>query len=135
MNKVEIVLGVLVMLFSFLAIWVICSNVTTSTIEPERYAYAPEASGSLLFVALLFFVGIVTIAHGLHRATLLEFGLGIVINLWSAVGGLFLSIGLYDGGIYFKASLRDELIWTSFPLIVFVFLGTALTAHGILAYE
>jgi len=135
MNKVEIALGVLVMLFSFLAIWIICSNVTTSTIEPGRYAFANESSRALLFVGLLFFVGIITIVHALYRAKLLELGLGIIIALWSVLGGLFLSIGIYDGRIYFKGSLMDQLIGTSFPLIVFVLLGIALTVDGILKYE
>lgn len=60
MNKIEVALGALVMFFSLLAIFNICFNVTTVTIDPlgQRYAYADKAKASLLFIVLIVFLGI-----------------------------------------------------------------------------
>lgn len=132
MNKIEGALGVLVILFSLLAILNICFNVTTETVEPfgQRYVYADKAGESILFIKVIFFLGIAAIIHVWldMGANLLEMGLGVAIALWSGFAFLWVALSLSEP--FLRESLTDELISTSFPLMVFVFLGIALTVDG-----
>ena len=132
MNKIEVALGILVVLFSHLAILNICFNVTTVTIDPlgQRYAYADNAKGALLFIKMILFLGIATIIHVLpdFGANLREMGLGAAIAFWSGFAFWWVMLSLNEN--FFKKSLTDELIWTSFPLMIFIFLGITLTVDG-----
>lgn len=100
MNKIEVALGVLVVLFSLLVILNISFNVTTVTIDPlgQRYAYADKAKASILFIKLIFFLGIVAIIHVWldMRANLREMGLGVAIALWSSFAFWWVALSLSE---------------------------------------
>jgi hypothetical protein len=126
MNKIEALLGVLIMLFSFFAILAIVTGVGTSAIMPGRYAWQ-GATRAYYFMAFLPFLGLAAIAHGTRSSKTFESTLGLVTLLWSFFSWWWIPLNIYDGASFFKTGLMEELVLTSWPLIVSIFLGIALT--------
>lgn len=128
MNKIEFPLGVCVVVFSVLAILIIISNIATVFVEPlgQRFTFAMNAKGSLFFMALIAVAGGVAVA--MYQGTRLGFVLGSAILLWSPFAFWLVMLTLDEP--FLKRSLTDELIWISFPLIVFIFLGFGLAVDG-----
>ncbi len=128
MNRTEFSLGVSVVVLSVLAILVIFSNVATVFVEDlgQRFTFTMSAKGSLLFMALIVVAGGLAVAW--HEGTRLGLVLGSAILLWSLFAFFFVMLTLNE--LFLKRSLADELIWISFPLIVFILLGIGLVVDS-----
>lgn len=128
MNKTEFPLGVCVVVFSVLAILIIFSNVATVFVENlgQRFTFARNAKRSLVFMALVVVAGGVAVAR--YQGTRLGFVLGSAILLWSPFAFFLVMLTLNEP--FLKRSLADELIWISFPLMVFILLGFGLVVDG-----
>lgn len=128
-EQAETALGVSVIVLSLLAMLAIFTGVGTSRTMPGRYAWE-GATRAYYFMVFLPVLGIVSIVHGAKRLKTLEGTLGIVILFWSFFSWWWIPLNIYDGASFFKLGLMDELILTSWPLIVFMFLGIALAVDG-----
>jgi len=129
MNRVEFALGVSVVLLSLFAMLTIFTGVGMSRTMPGRYAWN-GAGRSYYFMAFLPVMGIAAIAHGKRRSKTSEWTLGLVVLMLSLFSWWWIPLNIYDGSEFFKGGLMDELILTLWPLITFIFLGTALTVDS-----
>jgi hypothetical protein len=128
-RRTEFLLGVSVTLLSLFALLAIFTGVGRSTVMPGRYAFV-DAARSLGFMAFLPILGIAVIVHGMRRSKTSEWIWGLILLLWSFFSWWWIPLSIYDGSFFFKIGFVEEFITTSWPLIVFVFQGIALTING-----
>jgi len=129
MNRTEVALGISAIMLSLFAILAIFTGVGKSTEMPGRYAWV-DAARSLYFMAFLPILGIAVIVHGMRRSKTSEWIWGLILLLWSFFSWWWIPISIYDGSFYFKGGFTETFITTSWPLIVFIFQGIALTING-----
>ncbi len=128
LNKTESTLGVSVVVLSVLSILIIASNTTTVVVDSlgERFTFTMNATGSLFFMVLVVVAGGLAVAW--HKGTRFGIVLGMAILLWSPFAFWLVMLTLDEP--FLKRSLTDELIWISFPLMVFMLLGFGLVVDG-----
>jgi hypothetical protein len=131
MNKIEVVLGVTVLLLSVLSMLFINFGVVPSLEFPGHYTYstlAYESYGSLLLISV---VGVVIIVYGVCEKRVLESGLGFVISLCGFLAFSWVNLSLIDGTSPYIKSFPTSIIETLLPIIPNIFLGIALMLDGI----
>jgi len=133
MNKIEFVLGILVVLLNIFSVLAINSSVVPSNFDSEHYTYSSSANLSDSSFLFLFLVVFVTIGHAIYRKRALELGLSIVTLLWGFFAGSFIGVTIMDGKMPFiKGSPEAQLNEMSSLLIQGVVLGFALMLDGII---
>jgi len=130
MDKIEVVFGIPVFLFSVLSILSISSSVVPSSQFPGHYTYSADLLPRILLF-LLPFVGFAAICHATYKRRLLEFALSIVVVVWGFYALLSISMTLIDGhNPYIRGSITDQLNEMTTLLILGMILGVALMLDG-----
>jgi len=129
MRRTEFLLGVSVTLVALFALLAIFTGVDISAEMPGRYAWG-DAERSFYFMAFLPILGIAVIVHGMRRSKTSEWIWGLILLLWSFFSWWWIPISIGDESSYFKGDFTGAFFTASWPLIVFVFQGIALTING-----